>query len=47
MMNFAVDMGVPAGIKMAFYAIVSVPAIIGVALICLGIYIVVKYKNKD
>lgn len=41
------DLGFPAGIQAAFYAIPLIPAVVGLALIVTGIYIIVKYKHND
>ncbi len=40
-------LGAPTGIKMAFYAVPLIPAVVGVVLIALGIFIIVEFKNRD
>ncbi len=39
--------GFPVGFQLAFYAIPAVVAIVGVALIAAGIYVICKFKNRD
>ncbi len=40
-------LGFPSGIKMAFYVVPALPAVVGLVLIAVGVWVVVKFKNKD
>ncbi len=46
-MSESMGMGFPSGIKMAFYAVPVIPAVVGLVLIAVGVWVVVKYKNRD
>ncbi len=40
-------LGFPTGIQTVFYLFPLIPALVGLALIVTGIYIIVKYKHND
>lgn len=41
------DIGFPRGVQTAFYIILSIPAIVGAALVVTGTVIIIKYKGKQ
>ena len=43
----SMGLGIPSGIKLAFYVVPALPAVVGLFLIAVGVWVVVKYKNKD
>lgn len=41
------DVGFPRGIQTAFYIILAIPAVMGAALVVMGVVVIVKYRGKQ